>query len=153
MRTIISCLVFALAFTLLTIAQPSSAVAQNQPNQDKEKKQRVEEDDDDDDDDEVGPEERKNVKISLEEARKIALEQVEGKIIDEELEKEHGRLQYAFDIKKSDGRMFDVEIDAITGEVLQAIEEDEDDDDDDTRSSKERTVKKTDTKLAKKKPQ
>ena len=152
MRTIISCFIFALVFALLLFSQPVSAVAQNQPNQDKEKKQRVEEEDDDDDD-EVGPEERKNVKISLEEARKIALEQVEGKIVDEELEKEHGRLQYAFDIKKSDGRMFDVEIDAITGEVLQAIEEDEDDDDDDVRSSKERTVKKTETKLAKKKPQ
>ena len=152
MRTIISCFIFALVFALLLFSQPVSAVAQNQPNQDKEKKQRVEEEDDDDDD-EVGPEERKNVKISLEEARKIALEQVEGKIVDEELEKEHDRLQYAFDIKKSDGRMFDVEIDAITGEVLQAIEEDEDDDDDDVRSSKERTVKKTETKLAKKKPQ
>ena len=141
MRTIISCLAFALVFTLLLLAQPDSVFAQNQPGQEKEKKQRVEEEDDDDDDC-VSEEERKAVKLTLEEARAIALAEVDGKVIDEELEKEHGRLQYAFDIKKSDGRIFDVEIDAITGKVLQALEDDEDDDDDDKPQAKQTRANK-----------
>lgn len=56
--------------------------------------------------------------ISQEEAEKIALQQVDGTIIDSELEQEHGRWQYAIDIRK-DGKTYDVEIHADTGEVIQ----------------------------------
>ena len=73
-------------------------------------------------------------------------------MIDEELEKEHGRLQYAFDIRDENGQVWDVEIHAMTGEVLQAILDDEDDDDNAVKPSKTK-VKSTQTaKTVKKKP-
>src|SRR5262247_384315 len=56
-------------------------------------------DEDDNDGDDVSADEAKSVAITLEAARAIALERVKGTVVDEELEKEHGRLQYAFDIK------------------------------------------------------
>ena len=59
------------------------------------------------------------------------LQRVPGKITDQELEKEDGRLQYEFEIVTADGKSFDVEIDAITGEILKVEDEDDDGDDDD----------------------
>ena len=84
--------------------------------------------DDDDDDEEITEADRASVKISIKDAKLIALGRVPGKVMDAEFEKEHGRLQYAFDILGTDGKTYDVEIDAITGEVIQAELEDDDDD-------------------------
>ena len=100
-------------------------------------------DEDDNDGDEVSSDEAKSVTVTLEAARAIALERVKGTIIDEELEKEHGRLQYAFDIKDENGQVWDVEIHAMTGEVLQAIPDDEDDEDGAATTSKKTVHKKT----------
>jgi len=85
--------------------------------------------DDDDDDEDITDADRAAVKLSIKDAKLIALARVPGKIMDAEFEKEHGRLQYAFDILGEDGKTYDVEIDAITGEVLQADLDDDDDDD------------------------
>jgi len=82
--------------------------------------------DDKDDDETLSAADKARVKITLEDARAIALKRVAGTIVDEELEKEHGRIQYAFDICSND-KLWDVEISAETGEVLQAVEEDDDD--------------------------
>lgn len=62
-------------------------------------------------------------KISEEEARAIALQQVEGEIIDLDLEKEHGTWRYAIDVKTGK-KVMDIEIDANTGKVLQVKEDD-----------------------------
>lgn len=72
----------------------------------------------------------KQAKITMEQAREIALKRVNGTITEEDLEKEKGRLQYSFDIRDSSGKVFDVEIDAKTGQVLKAVEDTEDEDDD-----------------------
>src|SRR5436189_1937817 len=85
--------------------------------------------DDDNDDEDITEADRASIKISIKDAKLIALSRIPGKIMDAELEKEHGRLQYAFDILGEDGKTYDVEIDAITGEVLQAQLDDDDDDD------------------------
>jgi uncharacterized membrane protein YkoI len=60
-------------------------------------------------------------KISQEQAEKIALAQVPGGTVKEaELEREHGKLVWSFDIATADSRhMMDVEIDAETGAVLE----------------------------------
>ena len=87
--------------------------------------------DDDDDDEDITEADRASIKISIKDAKLIALSRIPGKIMDAEFEKEKGRLQYAFDILGEDGKTYDVEIDAITGEVLQADVDDDDDDDDD----------------------
>lgn len=125
-RSMLGFLIMALALGISLAAMPQAANAQT----DKENKEKkVEREDDDDDDDEnLTDEDRKNVKVSIDEARVIALKRVSGKVVGEELEKENGRLQYAFDIRDNSGKIWDVEIDAMTGDVLQAIEDDVDDD-------------------------
>lgn len=59
-------------------------------------------------------------KITLSQARLIALRARPGKIGDQELEKESGGsgLRYSFDVK-SQGKEFEVGVDAMTGKVLE----------------------------------
>ena len=59
-------------------------------------------------------------KISESEAEKIALKQYNGKIVDREYAMENGKPVYEFDIyvaKK--GHEYEVEVDAVTGEILE----------------------------------
>jgi len=62
----------------------------------------------------------KNAKISIAQARAIALKVHPGKITDEELEKERGGsgLRYSFDIKSASVTQ-EVGVDAQTGRVLE----------------------------------
>lgn len=117
-------MVLALGIGISSLSQTVNAQTDKE---NKEKKQERE-DDDKDVDENLSPEDKNQVKISMDDARSIALKRISGKVIDAELEKENGRLQYAFDIKTGDGKIFDVEIDAMTGGVLQAAEDDEDGD-------------------------
>ena len=54
--------------------------------------------------------------MSVEEAAKIAIGKVKGKVVKVEKEMEHGRLEYKFEIKTSSGES-DVRVDAISGEI------------------------------------
>ena len=62
----------------------------------------------------------KGAKVSIDEARAIALKATPGTISDEELEREKGGsgLRYSFDIK-SGGVVYEVGVDAQTGKVLE----------------------------------
>ena len=62
----------------------------------------------------------KGAKVSIEQARAIALQTRAGAITDEELEPEKGGsgLRYSFDIK-SGGAVYEVGVDAQTGKVLE----------------------------------
>jgi len=62
----------------------------------------------------------RGAKVSIEQARGIALQTRAGTITDEELEREKGGsgLRYSFDIK-SGGAVYEVGVDAQTGEVLE----------------------------------
>lgn len=66
----------------------------------------------------------KDAKISIAEARAIALKAHPGKITDEELEREKGGsgLRYSFDIKTASG-VQEVGVDAKTGAVLENAKE------------------------------
>jgi hypothetical protein len=66
----------------------------------------------------------KNAKVSIAEARAIAMKAHPGKITDEELEKEKGGsgLRYSFDIKTATG-IQEVGVDAKTGAVLENAKE------------------------------
>ena len=77
----------------------------------------------------------KEAKITMAEARAIALKKVPGTILEEDLEKEDGRLQYAFDVCSENNQIFDVEIDAKTGEALKAELDDKKDNDDGNRQN------------------
>jgi uncharacterized membrane protein YkoI len=123
-------LLFAIVIGLAFVLGPQTVSAQDKPTTEK-KEKAAKCDDDDDDDEEITEADRAAVKISIKDAKLIALGRVPGKVMDAEFEKEHGRLQYAFDILGQDGKTYDVEIDAVTGEVLQADVDDDDDDDSD----------------------
>ena len=56
-------------------------------------------------------------KLSMEQAQKIALEKEPGAIESKELEKEHGKLVYSFDIRTTNG-LHEVNVDAMTGSVI-----------------------------------
>lgn len=62
----------------------------------------------------------KDAKVSIKEARAIALKAHPGKVADEELEKEAGGsgLRYSFDIKRGNVTQ-EVGVDAMTGKVLE----------------------------------
>lgn len=68
----------------------------------------------------TGEELAKQAKVSIAEARAIALKAHPGKITDEELEREGGGtgLRYSFDVK-SGGVTQEVGVDARTGRVLE----------------------------------
>ena len=62
---------------------------------------------------------RKEAKITIEKARECALAKVpHGKIASEELEREHGKLIYSFDIKTSKPGVTEVNVDAMNGKVV-----------------------------------
>ena len=68
----------------------------------------------------TGEELAKDAKVTLTEARAIALKAFPGKITDEELEKEKGGsgLRYSFDIKNG-GVTHELGVDAKTGKLLE----------------------------------
>ena len=67
----------------------------------------------------------KDAKVSIAEARAIALKMQPGKITEEELEKENGSLRYSFEIEAGQ-TSHEVSIDAQTGKVLEnTVENDE----------------------------
>lgn len=72
-------------------------------------------------------EKRISAKVTIEEARKIALKKIEGKIEDEyEIEDENEAvITYVFIIKNKEGKIFEVTVDAGTGEILSAAEDSE----------------------------
>jgi hypothetical protein len=79
-------------------------------------------------------------RVTEAEARALALARVPaGRVVDAELEEEDGRLVYSYDLEL-DGQpgIMDVEIDAMTGEVLSVEHEDEEDSDDDEDDPDER---------------
>ena len=86
-------------------------------------------DDDDDDNDDRGTSTQKKSRITLEEARRIALGRVNGTIVEEERDDD----SYDFDIIY-DGKKYEVEVHAFTGAVKD-VEVDDDDDDDDRGAS------------------
>jgi uncharacterized membrane protein YkoI len=71
----------------------------------------------------TGEELSAQAKISLSEARDIALKAVPGSIASEELEREDGSLRYTFDIKNG-VVVHEVGVDAGTGKILENIVED-----------------------------
>ncbi|MBF0707567.1 PepSY domain-containing protein [Alkalihalobacillus hwajinpoensis] len=75
-------------------------------------------------------------KISEAEAEKIALEEVSGDVIEKEVEKEDGKIVYEFEIKTDTGEK-EVEIDGMSGDIIQV----EDDEEDDDKEQKEESAK------------
>lgn len=63
-------------------------------------------------------------KVSLEEAKKTALAAYPGEIIESETSIEaDGSVSYEFDIKTKDGKEIEVEVDAVSGKIIEVEEE------------------------------
>jgi hypothetical protein len=70
--------------------------------------------------------------LALDQARNIALEHIGGGTIEEEeLERDGDGLIYSFDVRLADGRLSEVEVDAMTGAVARDPEGDDADDPED----------------------
>ena len=116
------------------------ANAQTNPSDNKPKATDRQKDNDREDDDspEMQAKLAKKAKISPEQARKIATDKVPGTIVEEELERENGKLVYSIEIRDANQKVFDVEVDARTGAIVNVEEEFEDEEDeDDTEESKD----------------
>lgn len=61
-------------------------------------------------------------KVTVKQARQTVLTKEKGRIKSYELEKEHGRLIYSFDVQTTDG-IHEVNVDAINGEVVEDTKE------------------------------
>ena len=59
----------------------------------------------------------------MEQARETALKRAPGNVESGELEKEHGKLVYSFDIRNSKGTITEVQVSAITGKVVRVEHE------------------------------
>jgi uncharacterized membrane protein YkoI len=94
------------------------------------------ESDDDDDSNSSSTQSTNTSAVSIEEAAKIATNEVNGKITEVEKEMEHGRLEYKFEIQSDRGEV-DIRVDAETGKITRVKFDDDsrddrnDDDDDD----------------------
>lgn len=67
---------------------------------------------------------KSKMKVSVEEAKKIALTTHPGKIVETEYEIEsNGDASYEFDIKTPDGKEWKMEVDAATGKIVENNEE------------------------------
>ncbi len=63
---------------------------------------------------------KSKAKISLDQAKEIALKKHPGSIVETEFEIEsNGRASYEFDIKKADGQEVKIEIDAESGKIVE----------------------------------
>lgn len=100
----------------------------------REKNEKMKKDDDDEESDasQKANQEKyaKEAKITMNQAKEIALKRIAGTVTDQELEKKKGKILYSFDVKDANGKTFDVEVDAKTGAVLKAVEDKEDEADD-----------------------
>lgn len=65
----------------------------------------------------------KDAKITLAQARETALKRAPGNVEGSELEREHGKLVYSFDIRNSKGTITEVQVSAITGKIVRVEHE------------------------------
>jgi uncharacterized membrane protein YkoI len=62
-------------------------------------------------------------RITKEQAQEIALKRAPGTVESGELEREHGKLVYSFDIRNAKGTIDEVQVSAITGKIVRVEHE------------------------------
>jgi uncharacterized membrane protein YkoI len=65
----------------------------------------------------------KQARITKEQAQEVALKRAPGTVESGELEREHGKLVYSFDIRNARGTIDEVQVSAITGKVVRVEHE------------------------------
>jgi len=110
----------AITGSIITVEQDDDG-----PNEAEEEE--TETNEDAEDQDEVDPQQANQAKITAEEAKAIAVKHVDAQLSDVrevELENHNGHLVYSVEIAKP-GKLFEVEVDAVTG-VVMILEQDDD---------------------------
>lgn len=64
-----------------------------------------------------------NATITIDQAIKTATEKVPGKVIEAELEKEHGKPVWEVEIATADSKIMEVHVDSMTGTIIDVEEE------------------------------
>ena len=130
-QKLILCVALCAAFAVVGAAasfSPEKQGTQN-GNQQKQKEKADRDRDDEDDEDEAESAEKqaklsKQAKITMERAREIALQRAPGTVEEAELEREHGKLVYSFDIRNDRGTITEVQVNAKDGSIVSVEEED-----------------------------
>jgi uncharacterized membrane protein YkoI len=65
----------------------------------------------------------RQAKITKERAQEIAIRRAPGTVESGELEREHGKLVYSFDIRNAKGTIDEVQVSAITGKIVRVEHE------------------------------
>jgi uncharacterized membrane protein YkoI len=65
----------------------------------------------------------RQAKVTKEAAQATALERAPGTVESAELEREHGKLVYSFDIRNGRGTIDEVQVSAITGKIVRVEHE------------------------------
>jgi uncharacterized membrane protein YkoI len=65
----------------------------------------------------------RQAKITKEQAQETALKRAPGTVENAELEREHGKLVYSFDIRNAKGTIDEVQVSAITGKIVRVEHE------------------------------
>ena len=65
----------------------------------------------------------RQAKITKEQAQETATKRAPGNVESAELEREHGKLVYSFDIRNSKGTITEVQVSAITGKIVRVEHE------------------------------
>ena len=107
---------FVFVIGLFFVTGPANVAAQNQAATAAKEKSESEQEREE----AVTKADRESIKISPRWAKRIALKRVPGRIVGWEVEKEDGRVQYEFDIVKKNGKRYEVEVDALTGKVIES---------------------------------
>ncbi len=81
----------------------------------------------------------RQARITKEQAQEIALKRAPGTVEGAELEREHGKLVYSFDIRNSKGTIDEVQVSAINGKIVRV--EHENKKQEETEKSKEKRAK------------
>lgn len=66
---------------------------------------------------------QRQARITMDQARETALKRAPGTVEDGELEREHGRLVYSFDIRNAKGTIDEVQVSAISGRIVRVEHE------------------------------
>ena len=79
---------------------------------------------------------KKEVKVSSQDAEKVALNEVDGKVVESELGDENGTIVYEITIETQDGKQ-EVKVDATSGEFLKVENDNDEENDDDENDERE----------------
>lgn len=85
-------------------------------------------------------------RISMDQARLIALEAAPGEVDEEEYEQENGNWRYAFDIREN-GRIHEISVDGMSGDIVEDTWEDAEDEADEAAEEAEENETEGDDKV------